>query len=390
MARSRSRHQSGGGGIDLGQLLAMALGGGEENPAFGAEGPGGVSPDVKNPEKAMAKFGTTNPYKPNSFLQRLYGMNDADRANMGYRVGQIEAADALNRELGAVGPRGEAQTKAKIASDEALLAAEARRMVPSMQRLAGQGALPDMGIESPIDPNTPEGALIHAQEMLRRYGPNGLYSILQAGEADRLKMKKIGGEMPGAEEEARVLQSARTAEGRLGALSAGQETDVRESNQKDVKKGILAHLKSPLRASVGGVLIPDITDPTTWFSATPETRGGIDLETGQMTEPSAPRLLQVTPHGVIQPRGRIGGQFPNVTPSAPNTGVPAASPARPTPAPTVLKPSFSGGLNAPSMGAQAILPVPKTPEEMLAEQVKRQADAEAAKRRLLEMFQPRY
>jgi hypothetical protein len=96
--RSRKRYGNEGGGFPLGEILGLALGGGGDNPAFGAKEPGDVDFTYKgDPSKAMKKFGTTKPFKPNNLLQKFYGHDDADKANKAYALGQAEAEARVKR-----------------------------------------------------------------------------------------------------------------------------------------------------------------------------------------------------------------------------------------------------------------------------------------------------
>lgn len=256
-SRTRKRYGNGdGGGFPLGQILALSMGGGGANPAFGAETPGDVSYTYKgDPSEAMAKYGTSKPYIPNNAFQKFYGMDDADKANKDYSLGKLEAADRLSnqkaleqwrqeQQLEMVARMAAAQGKAAEASRGELVA----RLAPEVQNMAVSGELPDLGLPSPVDPRTPAGAQTYANSMTLRYPSMeklGMYPSLAQGETGRNVALGAGYERPGLAEETTAKQSADIGKNRLVATQTNQERATREKHPERVEASLLGEFDAP-------------------------------------------------------------------------------------------------------------------------------------------------
>lgn len=319
--RSRLRHGNDGGGFPLGQILALSLGGGEVNPEFDAaravQADGGQGPLTASQDKAL-KVG---PYRPNNIFQKFYGMDEGDQANRDYRLGRIESEDKIQRELSAIPQRSKAETAAKLEADAALRKAMVARLAPTLSRA---GLLPP----------TPLGDLAATEDFLNLHGiqagESGALPAFGAGETALSTGLQAQYARPGLKTQTLSRQGADIAESRLKRTAARQETSARKKFPGEAEKGLRGQFLQPSFRSVGGV-DRDITQPQTWFAATPETRGGMDPLTGQMMEAQAPSLVQHTPDGYIRPKKQV-------QPAVPSAATPTA------PAPQAGAPEFIGSM----------------------------------------------
>lgn len=324
MARPRTRKRYGtneGGGAPLGQILALALGGGEANPALGATAEAaaaqpvnpatgrGASPEGMvdfrykgDPSAAIKKYGTTQPFRPNNVFQKYYGMDDADKLNKQYTVGQLEAEKALQRQLGVIKPKAVLETEAKIASEKELRQADIAKLRPTVARMLAEGLQPSYGI-APSD----EGLDQIIGDILNRQGggaaEHGLYQASGIGETSLNKALEAQAARPNLSREVTEAQAANTAKSTSARLLDEARRAVLEGYPEDVKAGLRGEALGPARATVGGLVYPNIFDKSSYMAAIPETRGGIDPTTGQYLEPSAPRPVVVDRGQAIVPRG---------------------------------------------------------------------------------------
>lgn len=317
--RSRKRYgNSDGGGFPLGQILAMSLGGGEANPAYGAQGPGDVDPGFKgDPEKAIGKFGTDKPFKPNNAFQKFYGMDDSDEANRELTMSRIKADDALKRMPKEIATRRAAEATA----DQDEMNRNDIRLASQLHNYARLESARTGKLVPTLSPD----------EFRFRYGTRGQAMGIPAAEAAALGAE---GEIPGASKAAEAAQAATIAKNLLAATASGQELSVRQRFPNRFEQGILGEADAPHNANMafkkqfdtlntrimGDTIIPDITDPSNRYQMLDSK---VDPLTNTTIQQQPNEMVQFTPDGVIR-RRKSAQPAPAATPGTP------AQPAKPS------------------------------------------------------------
>lgn len=344
-------------------LLGALFGAQGENPAYGAETPGDVPFTYKgDPSEAIAKYGTQNKFKPQPFIGRLLGKPDYN-AELSLSKAQAEQAAIIQKDLERfrkklnlenIPEEAQAKAQSELASKRTVRADTLSRMAPTIQRMSGQGLVPDLGLPTPLDTGSNVGAQIAAEELLNRYGEDalskGLYPSLGAGEQELNRFVSSRAARPGLPEETLAAQKAALAQNALSALVNSQTKGFRESNPELVNKSLTAEFLTPslnaqrLEAElpwakgkeIGGVYF---TDPSlrSFVSATPAIRGGEPVgatKEGQpiYSQPQAPMPVVVREGMAIRPK-----------PETLAPPQPSPAPA-PTTAPQTLTPSLNLGM----------------------------------------------
>jgi hypothetical protein len=375
MARTRKRYgNSDGGGFPLGQILGLAIGGGEVNPAFGAEGPGGVDPEFAgDPSKAIAKHGTSKPFTDLNIFQKFYGETDYNK-ELALDQAQKDA-DIANM------PKVE-KTKRGIKDEERneLVA----RLTPAIQDMAANGMLPNLGLPAPLDPATPGGAAAATRRLLEN--------------AELEASLKSNYAMPGLGAEVTAEQGAKTSRNRLSALSDDQVRSFRSDNPGMVRDAMGAEFLAPtlrndmtrkgiegaeldlqkdrLGYDVNGIWYnrPGQQLPDSFTTTQPGTRETIDPLTGKEI-PGTPAMPRRFLQGMeVVPKGGFGR---------------ASREASPAPAPVAVKPdvpALKPNLALPGLGGSTVpmLPeAPETPESILKKRAMLKQAEEA-----MRMFSP--
>jgi hypothetical protein len=323
MGRTRKRYgNNDGGGFPLGQILGLAIGGGEINPAFGAEGPGGVDPEFEgDPSKAIAKHGTTQRFTDLNAFQKFYGERDMNK--------ELAADQArADMDIANMPKKAKAQRQATDDARGELIA----RLTPAIQDMAARGMLPDLGLPAPIDPATPAGATLATRRLFEN--------------AELEKELATNHALPGLGAEVTAEQGAKTARNRLSATADTQSRSFREDNPQMVRDAMGAEFLRPSlqnRSAQLGIEEAELdmpwkrrgkqigdhfflnegqTMPQDFVTSMPGSRGGIDPLTGLSTDPTPSLPITVRNGMAIVPKGAGGfgraaatrGQPPPATP----------------------------------------------------------------------------